>query len=187
PSSYPTTSPETPAPRITTLACAGRPVSTGLCPACPAMRSSDCIADITSDEPPTTPSCARKRRRVRLGSGDVALFFGISLLLRRLLDVAGPETVERDYIMRSGGISGSPQNAARKCPTTNSLISSSHSFVIDPWRSRHEMDCRPRTRRRIGVFVRCAQAATGADHAGPRHRVARCGVGSDWAIAGDRV
>src|SRR5258706_8753159 len=71
PSSYPTTRPDTPAPRTSTLAPRGRPVSAGRTPACPAMTSHDVIAVMMSDEPPTTPSCSRNRRRVKTGSEGV--------------------------------------------------------------------------------------------------------------------
>ena len=56
--------PETPAPSTTTVVPLGLPVSTGRGPACAAIKSHDRIAVMTRVDPPTSPNCSRKRRRV---------------------------------------------------------------------------------------------------------------------------
>src|SRR5579871_3642118 len=63
-SSYPSVSPDSPAPSTSTFAFFGRPESAGRLPASPAIKSQDESAVITSDEPPTAPRWPRKRRRV---------------------------------------------------------------------------------------------------------------------------
>jgi hypothetical protein len=60
-------------------------VSAGRTPACPAIKSHDVIAVMMSDDPPTTPSCSRNRRRVTAGGEAVELFFGM-LMLDALMD-----------------------------------------------------------------------------------------------------
>src|SRR5213596_1093030 len=76
--------PDSPPPSTSTFDFVGRPDNSGRWPADPAMRSHDVMALNTRDDPPTAPSCSRKRRRVKEGK---AIFDStLSAWMRRRLE-----------------------------------------------------------------------------------------------------